>query len=111
MEPAKARNAHEHPSRWAVILSAEHDGGDKPGMTSDMAAKLRALKRANRELRQANEILRSSSVMKNFDRRRVVDYSSPLFTTPSRPLQALEDRQTRCRLALIASTSAFTCLL
>ena len=33
----------------------------KPGLTSDMAAKLKALERENRELRQANEILRKAS--------------------------------------------------
>src|SRR3954469_24760588 len=67
----------EHPSRWATILSiagkigctaqtlhewkAEIDSGRKPGVTSDMAAKLKALERENRELRQANEILRKAS--------------------------------------------------
>jgi transposase len=67
------------PSRWAAIVSiagkigctsqtlnewlkkAERDSGRKPGMTSDMAAKLKALERENRELRQANEILRKAS--------------------------------------------------
>jgi transposase len=70
---------HEHPSRWAAIVSiagkigctsqtlnewlkkAERDSGRKPGMTSDVAAKLKALERENRELRQANEILRKAS--------------------------------------------------
>src|SRR5882672_12238069 len=70
---------HEHPSRWAAIVSiagkigctsqtlnewlkkAERDSGHKPGLTSDMAAKLKALERENRELRQANEILRKAS--------------------------------------------------
>ena len=69
----------EHPSRWATILSiagkigctaqtlnewvkkAEVDRGRKPGLTTDMAAKLKALERENRELRQANEILRKAS--------------------------------------------------
>ena len=69
----------EHPSRWAAIVSiagkigctaqtlnewtkkAEVDAGRKPGMTSDMGAKLKALERENRELRQANEILRKAS--------------------------------------------------
>ena len=69
----------EHPSRWAAILSiagkigctgqtlnewtkkAEVDAGHKPGVTSDMGAKLKALERENRELRQANEILRKAS--------------------------------------------------
>ncbi len=69
----------EHPSRWAAIMSiagkigctaqtlnewvkkAEVDSGRKPGLTTDMAAKLKALEREDRELRQANEILRKAS--------------------------------------------------
>lgn len=69
----------EHPSRWAAITSisgkigctaqtlnewvkkAEVDSGRKSGLTTDMAAKLKALERENRELRQANEILRKAS--------------------------------------------------
>ncbi len=68
----------EHPSRWAAITSisgkigctaqtlnewvkkAEIDSGRKPGLTTDMAAKLKALERENRELQQANEILRKA---------------------------------------------------
>ena len=69
----------EHASRLATIVSiaakigctsqtlnewvkkAERDSGHKPGLTSDMAARLKALERENRELRQANEILRKAS--------------------------------------------------
>lgn len=69
----------EHPSRWQAILSiaakigctgqtlnewlkqAERDSGRTPGLTTDMAARLKALERENRELRQANEILRKAS--------------------------------------------------
>jgi transposase len=69
----------EHPSRWAAIVSisgkigctgqtlnewvkkVERDSGRTPGLTTDMAAKLKALERENRELRQANEILRKAS--------------------------------------------------
>ena len=69
----------EHASRWAAIVSiagkigcpsqtlnewmkkAERGSGDKPGLTSDMTARLKALERENRELRQANEILRKAS--------------------------------------------------
>ena len=40
---------------------AERDSGHKPGPTSDMATRLKALERENRELRQANEILRKAS--------------------------------------------------
>jgi len=69
----------QHPSRWATILSiaakigctgqtlnewvkqAERDTGRRPGPTTEMAARLKALERENRELRQANEILRKAS--------------------------------------------------
>ena len=69
----------EHSSRWATIMSiaakigctpqtlnewtkkAEVDAGSKPGVTTDMAAKVKALERKVRELRQANEILRKES--------------------------------------------------
>ena len=72
-------HASEHPSRWAAVTSiaakigctpqtlnewvkkAEVDSGRKPGLTSDMAARMKALERENRELRQANEILRKAS--------------------------------------------------
>jgi transposase len=70
---------HEHPSRWAAIMSisakigctgqtlnewvkkTEIDTGKPGGMPTDTAAKLKALERENRELRQANEILRKAS--------------------------------------------------
>ena len=80
----------EHASRWAAVVSiaakigctpqtlnewvkrAEVDSGRKPGLTTDMAPKLKALERENRELRQANEILRKASAyfaMAELDRR------------------------------------------
>ena len=43
------------------LAKAERDSGRKPGLTTDMAAKLKTLERENRELRQANEILRKAS--------------------------------------------------
>jgi transposase len=70
---------HEHRSRWAAILSiaakigcsgqtlndwvrkAEIDAGRRPGASTDMTARMKALERENRELRQANEILRKAS--------------------------------------------------
>ena len=70
---------HEHSSRWAAIVSvagkigctsqtlndwikkAEVDAGKRAGVPTDMAGKLKALERENRELRQANEILRKAS--------------------------------------------------
>jgi transposase-like protein len=70
----------EHPSCWDTALSisakigcaahmllgwvkrAEVDSGKRAGVPSDMAEKLKALERENRELRQANEILRMSGV-------------------------------------------------
>src|ERR1700721_2529281 len=69
----------EHASRWAAIVSiaekigcvpqtlhewgkkAEVDSGKCAGVPTEMAEKLKALERENRELRQANEILRKAS--------------------------------------------------
>jgi transposase len=69
----------EHVSRWAAVTSiaakigctaqtlnewvkkAERDSGVRAGVPSDVTAKLKALERENRELRQANEILRKAS--------------------------------------------------
>ena len=58
----------EHPSRWAAALSISAKIGcsahtlldwvKRAGVPSDMTEKLKALERENRELRQANEILR-----------------------------------------------------
>ena len=83
-------HAGEHPSRWAAVASiatkigctpqtlhdwvkkAEVDSGRRAGVSSDMADKLKALERENRELRQANEILRKASAyfaMAELDRR------------------------------------------
>jgi transposase-like protein len=64
-------HASEHPSRWAAVTSiaakfgctpqtlhewvkkAETDSGQRAGVPTDMANKLKALERENRELRQA----------------------------------------------------------
>jgi transposase len=43
------------------MKQAERDSGRNPGLTTDMAARLKALERENRELRQASEILRKAS--------------------------------------------------
>jgi len=69
----------EYSSRWAAVSSiaakigctaqtlnewvkkAEVDDGSRPGLPSDVAEKMKALERENRELRQANEILRKAS--------------------------------------------------
>ena len=69
----------EHSSRWAAVVSistkigcaaqtlnewvkkAEVDSGKRAGVPSEMAERLKALERENRELRQANEILRKAS--------------------------------------------------
>ena len=45
--------------RW--LRRAERDSGARPGPTSDELARLKALERENRELRQVNEILRKAS--------------------------------------------------
>ncbi len=69
----------EHPSRWAAIVSiaakigctartldswvkqAERDSGAGSGLSTEERERMKALERENRELRQANEILRKAS--------------------------------------------------
>lgn len=69
----------EHTSQWAAIVSiaakigctaqtlnewikkADVDSGRRPGVTTDERERMKALERENRELRQANEILRKAS--------------------------------------------------
>jgi len=69
----------DYPSRWAALVSiadkigcsaptlnewvrkAEVDSGKRAGVPTEMAERLKALERENRELRQANEILRKAS--------------------------------------------------
>ena len=43
------------------IKKAEHDNVERSGLSTDARAKVKALKRENRELRQADEILRQAS--------------------------------------------------
>jgi transposase-like protein len=43
------------------VKRAEVDSGRKAGVTTDERERLKALERENRELRQANEILRKAS--------------------------------------------------
>jgi transposase len=70
---------HEHASRWAAIVSvsskigctaqtlnewikkSEVDSGKRAGVPTEVGERLKALERENRELRQANEILRKAS--------------------------------------------------
>jgi transposase len=70
---------HEYASRWGAITSVaakigctaqtlsdwirkiEIDSGKRAGVPSNVAEKLKVLERENRELRQANEILRKAS--------------------------------------------------
>lgn len=80
----------QHPSRWQAVMSisakigctaqtlnewgkkAEVDSGQCAGIPTEMAEKMKALERENRELRQANEILRKASAyfaMAALDRR------------------------------------------
>ncbi|MBP2316566.1 transposase-like protein [Azospirillum soli] len=62
----------EHASQWAKIgcnpetlrswvRQAERDLGKRPGPTTEEQGRIKALERENRELRQANEILREAS--------------------------------------------------
>ena len=54
------------------VKKAEVDSGKRAGVSSEMAERMKALERENRELRQANEILRKASAyfaMAELDRR------------------------------------------
>jgi transposase-like protein len=69
----------DHASRWAALSSiaakigcsphtlrewvnkAEVDSGQRSGVPAEVSEKLKALERENRELKQANEILRKAS--------------------------------------------------
>ena len=69
----------EYPSQWRAIESisdklgvnhetlriwvrrAETDAGQRPGLTTDERQQLRELQRENKELRRANEILKSAA--------------------------------------------------
>ena len=71
---------HERESQWASIVSvaakigctpetlrtwvrrSEIDEGRRPGLRSDERERLKELERENRELRRANEILKSASL-------------------------------------------------
>jgi transposase len=43
------------------VKRSEIDAGEKPGLSSEDAAKIKALEQENRELKRANGILRSAS--------------------------------------------------
>jgi transposase-like protein len=69
----------DHATRWAAVSSvaskigcsphtlrewvnkAEVDSGKRSGVPTEVSEKMKALERENRELRQANEILRKAS--------------------------------------------------
>jgi len=48
-------------TRRTNLKGSGHDDGQRPGLTSDERERLKALERENRELRRANEILKSAS--------------------------------------------------
>ena len=43
------------------MRQAQRDGGERPGQTTADRARIKELERENRELRQANEILKKAS--------------------------------------------------
>ena len=45
--------------KW--VRQAEQDQGKRPGLTSDERERLKALERENKELKRANEILKTAS--------------------------------------------------
>jgi transposase len=56
---AKIGCTHETLRRW--VRQSEKDRGERGGLTTDEKALLKQLQRENRELKQANEILRKAS--------------------------------------------------
>jgi transposase len=46
--------------KW--VRRAEIDEGQRPGLTTDERARMKALEKENRELRRANEILKDASI-------------------------------------------------
>ena len=70
---------HEYPSQWKAICSiaeksdinretlrqwvrrAETDTGRRPGLTTDERQRMKDLERENKELRRANDILKSAA--------------------------------------------------
>ena len=44
-----------------LVRQAERDGGLRPGLTSDERSRMKEIERENRELRRANEILKSAA--------------------------------------------------
>ena len=56
---AKLSINHETLRQW--VRRAETDAGQRPGLTTDERARMRALERENRELRRANEILKAAA--------------------------------------------------
>ena len=51
---------HEYPSQWKAIESIA-DAGERPGLTTDERERMRELEREVKELRRANEILKSAA--------------------------------------------------
>ncbi len=50
------------PPSPAAVRQAEVDGGTRAGLTSEERERIKLLERENRELRRANEILKSAAV-------------------------------------------------
>ena len=57
---AKIGCAPQTLNEW--VKKVEIETGQRGGITTEMAEKMKALERENRELKQANEILRKASV-------------------------------------------------
>ena len=57
--PPRSTARRRRCAEW--VKKAERDGGVLAGVPTDVATKLKALERENRELWQANEILRKAS--------------------------------------------------
>src|SRR5215211_3747456 len=118
----------QHPSQWAAICSiaakfgishetlrnwvrrAETDDGLRPGLTSDERERLKTLEREVRELRRANEILKSAAAFFGAE----LGCRSPRPATtrphadPPRPEPCATDSSRRRSATSMPSTSAST---
>ena len=103
----------QHPSRWQAVMSiaakigctpqtlndwvkkAEVDSGRRPGIPAEMAEKMKALERENRELRQANEILRKGEPLSAIGPRTMASAYFAMLEGSAASLRAMPERLDR----------------
>ena len=61
IESISAKLSINHETLRIWVRRAETDAGQRPGLTTDERARMKALEKENAELRRANEILKAAS--------------------------------------------------